>query len=285
MEELYEILKQKILAIENIIIVERLQKYYGFKLFFENGDKRSFADVSVQQNQLKIQVSSLKKIEEYFDTRKLLQQSANEDWSLGYHFFITSEDDIDYAVDLIEQSYSVVRELMRQTLYGDVTFRRKKESVTAIFKKTLNVGDINRIHYETRPTEMFSENFVSSICLHIKNLETVYVDWIDEKQPNTNKLFATKKVQILIYYGAQEGYAKDSKQEIQVIGDKGSLSKNIIFISWRVESAEFLTSIASSLKQNNEVSIKVDLADGDDHFATDENLVNSDINKISITFK
>lgn len=153
-----------------------------------------------------------------------------------------------------------------------------KDEVTAILKKTLGSGISNEISYETR-LNGFNETYNgSTITLEIEKLRTVKLGehW-DNKQPNTNKLLANRTATLVIYYGNVESFGTNSKQTIQI-------SKDSIFITWRVDSAEYLSSIATSLKQNNEASIKVDLAVDDDYFAYEEASYKTEINKISITF-
>jgi hypothetical protein len=153
-----------------------------------------------------------------------------------------------------------------------------KDKVTAILKKTLGSGISNEISYETR-LNGFNETFNgSTITLEIEKLRTVKLGehW-DDKQPNANKLLANKTATLVIYYGNVDSFGINSKQVIQI-------SKDSIFITWRVESAEYISSIATSLKQNNEASVKIDLAVDDDYFANEETTYKTEINKISITF-
>ncbi len=154
---------------------------------------------------------------------------------------------------------------------------RGKDKVIAIFIKELSKEVNDYLSYETRQNSFDEKYNGSTITLEIKDLVVAKLggDW-DEKQPNANELLADKTATLVIYYGNVEGFG-GSAQQIQIT-DKGA------FITWQVESAEYLTSIATSLKQNDGISVKVDLDVDDEFFAIYGKLYNSAINKISITF-
>lgn len=157
-------------------------------------------------------------------------------------------------------------------------YLRGKDKVIAIFTKELSNEVNDYLSYETTLNSFNDKNNGSTITLEIKDLVVAKLgsDW-DEKQPNANKLLADKKATLVIYYGNVEGFSIGSASQIQIT-DKGA------FITWQVESAEYITSIATSLKQNDSLSVKVDLDVDDDFFAIYGKLYNSAINKISITF-
>lgn len=155
---------------------------------------------------------------------------------------------------------------------------RGKDKVIAIFIKELSKEVNDYLSYETRQNSFNEKYNGSTITLEIKDLVVARLasDW-DEKQPNANELLADKTATLVIYYGNVEGFSGGSASHIQIT-DKGT------FITWQVESAEYITSIATSLKQNEGISVKVDLDVDDEFFAICGKLYNSAINKISITF-
>lgn len=111
MKNLFVTLEQKIIALDDNILIKTLPTYFSFKLQ-KNDQLRSFADVSVNKKTIKVQVSSkLINLKDYKDTRKILYES-NEDWTLGYRFYITSLDDMEYAIRLIYTSYSAVNDYL-----------------------------------------------------------------------------------------------------------------------------------------------------------------------------
>lgn len=153
-----------------------------------------------------------------------------------------------------------------------------KPKVSLIFKKSLGAGINNEICYETEIPNMFKGEAGSNITLSVEKLRHHKLsDYWDKQQPNANALFANKSANMVIYYGDVEFGRAEDKQSLQ-------LTKDSVFIMWRVESPAYISSIANSFKQNSEVSLKVDL-DEDDHFFSNEQMIyNSVINKISITF-
>ena len=109
---LYETLREKILELDTNISVEKLQAYYGFKVSGLNNKKRSFADLYIQSEYIKIQIYKPESRVSYSDPQKKLQLSKNENWTLGYHFFIENHNEIEYAINLITQSYSFINDIV-----------------------------------------------------------------------------------------------------------------------------------------------------------------------------
>jgi len=103
----YKMLKEKILESDDVFC-KQLKGYVGFKL--RGRQIRNFADVNVQKDEIKIQIS---KYPNYSDPKKMLKESKNEDWTLGYHLIIRSADDISDAIKLIEQSCNFVRNQLK----------------------------------------------------------------------------------------------------------------------------------------------------------------------------
>lgn len=154
-------------------------------------------------------------------------------------------------------------------------YLKGKEKVVAIFTKELNSEINDYLSYETKVNSFNEKYNGSTITLEIKDL--VVVGLRETEQPNTNKLLENKKATLVIYCGNVEEFSGGSSQQIQIT-DNGA------FITWQVESVEYLTSIATSLKQNDGISVKVDLDVDDEFFSIYGKLYNSAINKISITF-
>jgi hypothetical protein len=153
-----------------------------------------------------------------------------------------------------------------------------KPKVFVIFKKILNAGENEGTCFESTIPNMFSKTESSSITLEIKELVNYSLgeSW-NEKQPNTNKQFANKKANLVIYYGELDVFSKKQKQAIQ-------LSSDGAFIMWRVDSIEYLMGISNSLRHSKEASLKIDLDEDDFFFGEEKSLFNVTINKISITF-
>ena len=108
----FETLREKILEFDTKVSVEKLKAYYGFKITGLNNKKRSFADVYVQKKSIKIQIYKPKSRINYSDPKNLLNISANENWTLGYHLFIKNHNDIEDAIYLVTQSYSFINEIV-----------------------------------------------------------------------------------------------------------------------------------------------------------------------------
>jgi len=278
MEDLYLQLKQAITDLDANIFVEELQNYNGFKLTGTKGRKvRSFADVYVQNKLLKIQISNIN----YQDPKKLVQDSSNESWTLNKYIIVNNYHEINQALAIIEQSYLYVRGIVNEfDEYQDVRFeyvRAGPRDVSFIFQKELDGSDLERIFYETRLENMFSKNFVSCMSLTIDNLREKKLSWRDDSQPNANKLFNGKKAKLLIYHGSQETYEYDSTQSV-------SLSKESIFISWRIHEIAYITNIIDNLKSQKRLSLKIDVEPDDSYFARESSIYNFGINKISLSF-
>lgn len=153
-----------------------------------------------------------------------------------------------------------------------------KPKVSLIFKKSLGAGINHGISYETEIPNMFNSEAGSNITLSVENLRHQKLsEYWDKQQPNANSVFANKIANMVIYYGDVEFGRAEDKQSLQ-------LTKDGVFIMWRVESPAYISSIANSLKQYSEASLKVDLDEDDFFFANDQSIRNAIINKISISF-
>ena len=104
MKYLYGILEYEILSIGKNIKVVAHPTYFSLKCTdFDN--KRSFADIYVQRRKIRIQIL---KSQSYIDPKNLLRVN-NENWTLGNYLDINDEDEIEYAISLIKQSYKLVK--------------------------------------------------------------------------------------------------------------------------------------------------------------------------------
>ena len=153
-----------------------------------------------------------------------------------------------------------------------------KPKVSLIFKKSLGAGINNEICYESEIPHMTNSESGSNITLSVEKLRHHKLsEYWDKQQPNANTLFANKIANLVMYYGDVECGRTEDKQSLQ-------LTKDGVFIMWRVESPAYIASISNSFKQNNEVSLKVDLDEDDNFFSSEQTIYNAVINKISATF-
>jgi len=273
MEELYNHLKQAITVLDANIFVEELQGYFGFKLVANRGRRvRSFADVYVRQEFIKIQISNIG----YLDPKKLVNASNSKEWTLNKHLIIKSYADIADVINIIEQSYFYIRGIVNE-VEEPIFSRRGSSDISFIFQKELDGNDSEHICYETRQVDMFTHNFVSSMSFTIDNLKEKKVHWVNKLQPNANRLFDGKVAKLMIYHGNQETYENDSTQSI-------CLTKDTIFISWRIQEIAYITNIIANLKIQKRLSIKVDIEPDDSYFSNESSIYNFGVNKISLTF-
>ena len=272
MENHYIELKKIITILDANIYVEELQGYYGFKLAGDRNRRvRSFADVYLRKDFIRIQICNI----DYDDPLSMVIPS-NNGWTLDKHLIIKTYADIANAIDIIQQSYLYVRGIVNE-LDEPIIVERGPVDISFIFQKELDGSDLDRIFYETRIENMFSKNFVSCMSLTIDNLIEKELSWRDDSQPNANKLFNGKKAKLLIYHGSQETYEYDSTQSV-------SLSKESIFISWRIHEIAYITNIIDNLKSQKRLSLKIDIEPDDSYFARESSIYNFGINKISLSF-
>jgi len=114
MDEIFESLKTQILKIDNRVFVDKLQDYYGFKVNGASNKQRSFADISINRDSLRIQIHKTKQMESYSDPKNMLLISTNKNWPLGYHFYVRNKDDTEDAIFLIKQSLTFINEIIGQ---------------------------------------------------------------------------------------------------------------------------------------------------------------------------
>jgi len=151
--------------------------------------------------------------------------------------------------------------------------------VAVYFKKKFNGSGAN-LSFDSKIKRFMDEFEGQSAYIDIDNLEYVAVDWLNEKEPNTYQLFSTSKAQLVISYGRQEWQSKSSSpHEI-------SFSDNKAFITWQVETMEYLNGIANAINANEELSVKIEIACNDKKIGErlGEKLLKEDIYKISVAF-
>lgn len=100
-KEKYQELKERILSIADDIVVDPKKHYIGFK------SDTNFADINLQKSKIKIWVNL--KYGQLNDSRNIAKDVRNiGHWGNGdYEVTISSEENIDYLFNLIEQSYKV----------------------------------------------------------------------------------------------------------------------------------------------------------------------------------
>jgi predicted transport protein len=97
--EMYEELREGILALDEAIIEKPTSIYVGYRM------SNNFAEVHFQKSGLKVFLRPV----DYVDPRGFVKQvSDGYGWKLNRFFQITSADDIGYVMGLIEQSYKDV---------------------------------------------------------------------------------------------------------------------------------------------------------------------------------
>lgn len=96
---IYEELRERILSLDEAIIEKPTTLYVGYRM------SNNFADVHFQKNALKVFLRPV----EYDDPRSGVKQIPDGyNWKLNKFFQLTTSDDIEYLMRLIEQSYKDV---------------------------------------------------------------------------------------------------------------------------------------------------------------------------------
>ena len=151
--------------------------------------------------------------------------------------------------------------------------------VAVYFKKKLNRSGAN-LSFDSKIKRFMDKYEGQSAYIDIDDLEYVAVNWLNEKEPNTHKLFSTSKAQLVISYGRQEWQSKSSPPHDISFGN------NKAFITWQVESMEYLNGIANAINANEELSVKIEIACNDKKIGErlNEKLLKEDIYKISVMF-
>jgi len=151
--------------------------------------------------------------------------------------------------------------------------------VAVYFKKKFNGSGAN-LSFESKTKRFMDKWQGQSAYLDIFDMSYVAIGWLNEKEPNTHKLFSNSSAQLVICYGRQEWLSENpSPHEI-------SISENKAFIYWQVESMEYFNSIAYALNSNKELSLRIEIACNDEKIGErlNEKIIKEDIYKISLMF-
>lgn len=98
-KEIYEELRERILALDEAIIEKPTTLYVGYRM------SNNFADVHFQKNGLKVFLRPV----QYVDPKGMVKQIPDGyNWKLNKFFQLTNSEDIEYLMGLIEQSYKDV---------------------------------------------------------------------------------------------------------------------------------------------------------------------------------
>lgn len=98
-KEIYEELRERILSLDEAIIEKPTTLYVGYKM------SNNFADIHFQKNGLKVFLRPV----DYVDPKGMVKQIPDGyNWKLNRFYQLTTIEDIDYLMGLIEQSYKDV---------------------------------------------------------------------------------------------------------------------------------------------------------------------------------
>ena len=98
--DLYKELDEKIMAINDQIEKKYTQTYIGYKT------TRNFAEIHIQANSIQIYVLVEKGSKKDFNN-KLITVPESYQWSVNSRFNINSIDELDYAMEIIKESYEM----------------------------------------------------------------------------------------------------------------------------------------------------------------------------------
>jgi predicted transport protein len=108
MKYLYEKLQKRIMLINEDIFMKENSGHDSYKLVLGNR-MRSFVDVYAQQKNIRMQI--FKSID-YKNLKIIIPYVSREDWPLGSRIYIYNEREIDEAMNLIEQSLLMVKDIL-----------------------------------------------------------------------------------------------------------------------------------------------------------------------------
>ena len=168
-----------------------------------------------------------------------------------------------------------IKDLTDSYVVGDMA------CVAVYYKKQLKSSGNYGIGFESKTKRFLDKWEGQSAYLDIFDMSYVKVDWLNEKEPNTHKLFSNSSAHLVICYGRQEWLSEDSAtHEI-------SISENKAFIYWQVESMEYFNSILNSINSNKELNLRVEVACNDENIGKklNDKVMKEAIYKISITFE
>jgi predicted transport protein len=99
MQELFELIRERILAIDEQIIEKATSLYIAYKL------SNNFAEIYVMKSQIKIHLRPI----DYIDPENYVEKiPEGYNWTMDRRVYLKSQDQLDYAIGLIEQSYKNV---------------------------------------------------------------------------------------------------------------------------------------------------------------------------------
>jgi hypothetical protein len=153
--------------------------------------------------------------------------------------------------------------------------------VAVTYKKELSSNGNFGIAFESKTKRLMDKWEGQSAYLNVFDMSYAEVAWLNEKEPNTHKLFSNSTAQLVICYGRQEWLSEESfPHDI-------SISENKAFIYWQVESMEYFNSFAYALSSNKELSLKVEIACNDEKIGErlNDKVMKEAIYKISATFE
>lgn len=97
--ELFDQLRERVLTIDEAISEKATALYMAYRL------SKNFAEVHIGKNQLKIHLRPI----DYVDPKHIVEKVPDGyNWTMNRRFYLTSPEDLDYALGLIEQSYENV---------------------------------------------------------------------------------------------------------------------------------------------------------------------------------
>ena len=155
MNELYTLLRLEIINLDKKnIYVEQTQQYFGFKY---RKLHKSFANVYVQKELIRIRLSTL---QEYSDPKKLLHEVNYKNWGALRKFVeIRSEDDLDNAMALVEQSFSCVSFYCQEKINNFITSPEPsyENSAANFLKKANDIGSLLNHFIDLKQIDNVSE--------------------------------------------------------------------------------------------------------------------------------
>lgn len=97
--ELFDQLRERVRALDETIIEKATAFYVAFRV------SNNFAEVHIGKNQLKIHLRPI----DYMDPRGLVEKiPEGYNWTMDRRIYLKELDDLDYVVEIIEQSYKNV---------------------------------------------------------------------------------------------------------------------------------------------------------------------------------
>lgn len=99
MRQLFDALRERILAMDEVIDEKPTQLYVAYRV------AANFAEICILKNQIKIHLRPI----HYDDPRGIVEKiPEGYNWTMDRRVYLNSADDIDYIIGLVEQSYKNV---------------------------------------------------------------------------------------------------------------------------------------------------------------------------------